>query len=336
MPSIVTHYLFSEDVYNQTEKTIQKNLKQAKQIYNICAQSFDNLFYYNFLSLKSGNTIRQLGLDAQREKCSDYFKNMILTIKECQAEDNPEALAYLYGSLTHYILDRNCHPFVIYYAGWIDKLNKQNKIYRGLHEKIEVGIDAIYWKEKRNINLYQDSLGNILLPKQLLSSQLKEILDQTYEKTFDISNMGSIYEQSINQGHTIIKYFITDHFGIKKLAYTLFDLIFYKNTRKYQNLSFYIKQIDTSILNRNHEEWCNPTDDNLKSTESFDDLYQKSIEEALKIFHLVHQVIHNNLDLNSFLNILEDRSYVTGLDWKENRTIQYFDKKKSLKKENLE
>lgn len=335
MPSIVTHYLFSEDVLQKTKEEIRNEIIKSHKLYNIFAQSFDNFFYYNFLSLKSGSQIRQFGLDAQKEKSNEYFKNIILAIKEQNQIDNPDAMAYLYGSLTHYILDSNCHPFVIYHAGWIDEQHP-NLAYRGNHEKIEVTIDAIYYKEKKSQNLYEASLANILLPKQKFNENLKKLLNQAYENTFNQNNIASIYEQSVNQGHTIIKYFVTDHFGIKKLAYILFDFIFFKNPKKYQELSFYIKNPDLSVLNREKHQWCNPTDNTLTSNESFDELYQKALQEALKIFETAYQVIHNNESIETLLEILGNKSYVTGKDWQEKTNMTYFDKKLTLKKNNHE
>lgn len=336
MPSIVTHYLFSEDVLKKTKKEIQQDLKKSQQLYNIFAQSFDNLFYYNFFSIKSGKAIRKLGIDAQRIHCQEYFKNIITFILEHNLQSNSDVLAYLYGSLTHYILDSNCHPFVIYHAGFVDRLSKENKIYKGLHEKIEVGIDAFYYQEKRNESLYKASLGDILLPKQILSEELKDVLNQVYEKTFQVTNMGNIYEKSIKDGHTIIKYFVTDHFGIKKLAYSLFDIIFFINSKKYQNLSFYIPNPDETFLNRDHHEWCSPIDNSHKSTESFDDLYQKALQETLEIFEATYLLINNKLKLTTYLNLLKDKSYVTGQDWHKEDKIMYFDPNLKLTKKNHE
>ena len=61
MPSIVTHYLFSEDVKNSLSNNIAQKLNQANDIYHIFAQSFDNLFYYNLLNFKSGKKVRKFG-----------------------------------------------------------------------------------------------------------------------------------------------------------------------------------------------------------------------------------------------------------------------------------
>lgn len=325
MPSIVTHYLFSEDVKNSLSNNIAQKLNQANNIYHIFAQSFDNLFYYNLLNFKSGKKVRKFGNTAQREHINDYFKNMILSIKELKMEQNPEALAYLYGSLTHYLLDSTCHPFIIFQAGWIDEENP-NYEYRGNHEKIEVTIDAIYWQEKKKRPLYKESLSNLLLPHIKFSKDLINLIGLTYEKTFQKKDMGKIYETSLKQGHYIIKFFVTDHYGIKKTLYKIFDFIFQKNYIKYQNLSFYQKSLNKEYLNRTHNEWCNPVNNKLRSFESFDDLYQKALQQCIALFQLTEKVLQDELSLETYLEYLKDKSYTTGLDWHDSSKIRFFKK----------
>lgn len=323
MPSIVTHYLFSEDAYKQAEKEVQENILKSHQIYNLFAQSFDNLFYYNLLSLQKGKNIRKLGNMAQRIKINDYFKNIIETIKEKKLEHNSEVLAYLYGSLTHYVLDSTCHPFVIYQAGWIDE-HKNSLKYRGNHEKIEVNIDAIYYYEKEKKPLYQASLANTLLPKVTFTKELKDTISTVFERTFHQKNMSNIYEKSMKQGHNIIKYFVTDHLGMKKVGYKIFDFIFFKNPTKYQNLSFYIKKPNYEFLNRKRETWYNPTDRNLKSSDSFDDLYNHALKKIVDLFSLTNQVMNSKISLDYYLEKLGNKSYTSGLNWNNKAKFTYF------------
>ncbi len=322
MPSIVTHHLFSDDVLTSVKKSIQEKINSELSTYHIFAQSFDNLFYYNLLTLKKGREIRSFGTTAQRINIQDYFKNILLTIKEKNLQDNPEVCAYLYGSLTHYLLDSTCHPFIIYNAGWCDDEAKTRK-YRGNHEKIEVMIDRIYLKEKRNLNLHQAKLADLLLPKIKFSKELKEVMDITFDKTFHKKNMAKIYEKSANQGHYILKYFVTDHTGIKKFAYKIYDGIFKKGT-KYEYLSFYVKHMDKSVLNREKKTWCNPIDKKIQSNQSFDELYQEAKEKAVKIFNDTEKVLQNKMNIHDYLREIKNNSYATGLEWTRSDVPQFF------------
>lgn len=310
-------------VRNQTIPNIQKKLNQQIEIYHIFAQSFDNLFYYNLLNWKKGKEIRKYGSTNQQKHCAEYFQNIIQNIKKLNLQNDSEILAYLYGSLTHYVLDRNCHPFIIYQAGWINK-EKPNYQYRGNHEKIEVSIDAILWQEKTDKPLYKESLSNFLLPKIKFTKKLKDLITLTYQQTFKQENMGTIYEKSTNQGHYILKYFVTDHTGAKKRMYKIFDRIFFKNTTMYQYLSFHIQKPDINILNRSHETWYHPTDNTQKYTSSFDDLIKKALNEALELFEETNKALQNKVSLTEYLKKLKNLSYTTGIDWRKNVKMKYF------------
>lgn len=68
MPSIVTHYLFSEDVLTKAPQELQNKILKSHKLYNIFAQSFDNLFYYNLLNFK-------------REKIFEILETMLKDLK---------------------------------------------------------------------------------------------------------------------------------------------------------------------------------------------------------------------------------------------------------------
>lgn len=50
---------------------------------------------------------------------------------------NPQVLAYLYGSLCHYVLDSTIHPFIYYYGGKYEHLIKKLK---------SIGEDMTIWR----------------------------------------------------------------------------------------------------------------------------------------------------------------------------------------------
>ena len=71
-------------------------------------------------------------------------KNIICYIKDNHLENDSSLLAYLYGSICHYILDKKCHPYIYYYSGDVNQDSRKS----GAHEKMEVAIDAYMLKYK--------------------------------------------------------------------------------------------------------------------------------------------------------------------------------------------
>ena len=86
---------------------------------------------------------------------------------------------------------------------------------------MEVNLDAYMLKKRENKALKEEQLANILLPKIKFSKELKSVMDNVYLQTFNVKNMGTIYEKSVQNGNFILKNFVTDKTGIKKKLYRL-------------------------------------------------------------------------------------------------------------------
>ena len=318
MPSIVTHHLFAKDVYNDISKKIQQKIN--KKYYLVFAQSFDNLFYYKFLTPWKGKEIRAFGEQAQKENINLYFKNIILEIEKQKLENNKYLLAFLYGSICHYILDYHCHPFIFYYTGD----NHLGKKYRGLHEKMEVNIDAYLYKEKNKKDLYKEQLADTLLPKLTFKNELIHALDNIYYNTFKVRNMGKIYEQSIKTGNFLLKYGVTDRTGIKKRLYKIKDLLCQHSYRRYEYLSFHVTKFYPEYLNTNHELWNNPADKQLTSKKSFQELYEDAKKETIQIITEINEYLESKRNFQVLLENIGNKSYVTGLPCNKTYTLKYF------------
>lgn len=310
MPSIVTHHFFAKDVLNNLPNSIKNCILPSIKEYCIFVQSFDNFYYYYLLTPWKGSNIRTLGNIGQKEKTNLYFKNILYYIKNHNLENNSSVKAYLYGSLCHYILDKTCHPYIIYISG--NPAN--NKKYRGNHEKMETMIDAIIYEKKTNKKLSKASLENKLLPKIVFSNELIETMNYVFEKTFGYKNIGKIYNKSIYQGNFILKYLVKDRTGIKKYFYKIIDSLNINSSRKYANLVLNVGKINYNYMNYNHEKWYYPANIKISKTDSFMDLYEKALEECTNIIKLTNDYFNNKIELSTLLKIIGNNSYITGLD----------------------
>ena len=315
MPSVVTHHYFAKDILKKVNEKTRQTLENSFSIFLIFAQSFDNLFYYKLLTPWLGKKERTLGYEAQKMKVNLYFENII---NEIEKNPNSDNLAYLYGSYCHYILDSTCHPFVIYQSGDED----QNKKYNGLHEKIEVNIDAQIYKKKTGKNLKDVQIANMLLPKEKFSEELKETLTHTFKNTFQIDNMGSVYEKSVAMGNFLLKFAVTDRTGIKKTLYKLRDFIC--NHKKYQYLSFHVTKLIPEYLNETKQPWIYPVDNTLVHNESFQELYEQALTKTLNLITLTEKYLKKQITKKELLAHVGNNSYVTGIDCNKNQTMKYF------------
>ena len=322
MPSIYTHNYFAKDLNKELNKLNIYKLSNTRY-YEIFAQSFDNLFYYNFLSIKKGKEIRTLGHYAHVHKVWEYFKNMVTYIKKNKLYDD-ENLGYLYGSLTHYCLDSTAHPYIHYISGRFSRRDyKGTKKYLGYHAVNEIMIDSIYYYKEHNDKYYKYKLYKDLIPKMKFPKNLTKTIDYTFKETFDFSNIGEKFNKSYNQSHDAYKYLMYDRFSIKRKLYRLVDLIPVHKIFKAYSYSHHISIPNYSVLNNEHNIWYHPVT-NEKHNESFEDLYNIAYKKCIKMIKKCNDYFNDKCSLKDLEKVIGNISYSSGLDCEIRPYFQYF------------
>lgn len=320
MPLITTHNYFAKDVFNKSNKKITNQFINDLDIYELFAQGFDLFQFYDFFRIKKENLIEY----CHTHNTDTYFLNYIKNMKQANEINNSEFLAALYGHLTHFILDSNCHPYIVYKTGFWNPQIKETLKYNNLHSKMEMQIDAYLYEQKNQQPFKNFKIHKYLITQKKLSKNLINHLNSTYEQTFNIKNGGKKYNKGKRNMYYSYKFLIEDKTGLKTLLYKLID-IFTPHKTKYQNFSAHITKIDKSILNENHNLWYHPWLDNQKYNTSFFDIYEKALNEAIILFEKTNQFIHDEISEKEYRKFLKDKSYLTGLSWKKNLEIKHLE-----------
>lgn len=126
MPAGYAHYIFGQKVLKNLDKKYQDIIIKNIDLYNIGVHGPDILFYYKTLT---ANEIKKLGSTLHREEAYDFFQNAKKIIDKSQNRD--AAIAYIYGFITHFVLDHGCHCY-------IGKMEKQLNM---THSEIESELD---------------------------------------------------------------------------------------------------------------------------------------------------------------------------------------------------
>lgn len=300
MPSIVTHCIFALDTYKKMD-----NPNLDKMSYYLFNQSHDFLFY-NF-----HKEIRDIGHLAHNNKTQEFILNIIKYILEYNLESNKQVISYLYGCLSHYVLDYTTYPYIFYLSGIYDKNKKDTYKYKGKHADVEKNIDAMYYKMVFSKEYKYSNISKEIIKSQKFSDDLKKLIKYVYKKTYKFDNMDVYYENSINDAKLVFKVVCNDTFGIKKLFYP-------KYLKAYSN---HIIKPKFEYLNTKHSTWVNPCKKELVSNESFDDLYSKAVKEYLKIIKELNKIIFKTKDISKAYEIIPDVSYLTGFN---NEKMKYF------------
>ncbi len=320
MPLITTHNFFAGEVLKQTKPIINKIITEKQHIYELFAQGFDPLFFYEILPFH-----KKIGNFCHTHYTDTFFLNFIHLIKQTNLQHHPDVMAALFGHLTHYTLDSTCHPFIIYKTGEYKKTKPETLKYNGLHTKMEMQIDAYIYEKKTNLKFYRFKIHKQLIPKEKLDKDLLEILNQTYEKTFSIKKGGKKYQKGYKLMYYAYKFLIVDPTGLKKKIYRWIDKWTPKKEGIYENYNSHITNINTSIFNLEHKLWYNPWDNTITSRESFFDLYEKAKKTCLTLFEATEQFMKDQITETEYKKVLQDKSYTTGFSWKIKKEMKYLE-----------
>lgn len=320
MPSIITHHMFSKEVLNKLSKEELSKFNNHLDIYHTFAQSHDYLFYYKLG--KNRKEINKLGTYAHHHNTQEYLINIIKEIKMNYSE---ELIAYLYGSITHYVLDTTCHPYIFYKTGVYRKKEKNTRKYFGGHNLIEKDLDAYYYKKYTGKNYNHCNVTKEIIGKPIFSENLIETINKVYKKTYVKENIGYFYQKGVNNARVIYNIVINDKFGIKKLFYKLLDLLINHNKQYIASYSTYIKNPNLSYLNNEKKEWKYPSLPDKTSNLSFDELYELSLKKTIKIIKEVNKVIFEDTPLEELLKHIPDLDYSSGLPIKETKQLRHFE-----------
>ena len=327
MPSSMTHSFFILDVYEKLPKDIQNQLLNNKNYLKLFSQGVDPLYFYNLANLKSGKKIRDNYPELiHSTKTQKLFVSLINYVKENNLQKDNEIISLLYGFISHYVLDLVVHPFVIYKTGKFDKKDSNTFKYNGLHNDMEVYIDAYLIYKRLKIFPKDFKMYNFIFETIDLNKETKNMLDIIFKDVYDIDNFSSLYCKSVKQMKSIFKLYRYDKYGIKKLGYRILDFILPSNQLKKDSLSYYIhhkKKIH--YLNLEKNTWNHPCCKTEYYDYSFVELYRIALSKAINIITKVNECLNTKVDISELYDLIENLSCITGKPCESNKLCQYFE-----------
>lgn len=322
MPATVVHAYFSQDVYDILPNTIKNKLDVERL--RTFGQSTDALMFYNLFNILPGKKVRSFQKYFHTNKTQEFFINLINYIKENNYINDSDVCSFLVGAICHYVLDSIIHPYIFYKTGYFNKNDKSTYKYNNVHAFMETFLDNDMIRRRENINPYKFKIGKFCLYTKAFSKELDDTLDKVFEQTFEFKNMSKIYSKSLKQMKRAIVVFRQDQFGVKKFFYKLADTFTSKKTFRFEAISYHYPIQDRhNFLNENHKIWRNPTTYDMTSTESFLDLYLRSLKLAKVIVCASFDYITGKeIDLEKVFN---NNSYITGLNCLLEKELKYFE-----------
>lgn len=324
MPSTITHAYFIDDLYDILPIGLKKLLMDDKKRLRTFAQSTDSFVFYNLLKRKD-KKIREFQPYFHKNKSKEFFLNLINYIKYNNYYKNSEVMAFLYGFLSHYILDCKLHPYIIYKTGYFNKKNKETYKYRNKHEDMENFLDMYLIKQRKQINPYTFKFYDYIFDLKPFSKELEEVINYAFKETFNFNNFSKYYYKSLKDMYKFLKYLRYDKTGIKMAAYKLIDKFTKESTFKFRAISYHVNLKDKyNYLNLNHKTWTHPTLKKEKHNESFIELYNISLHELKNLITNINYYLKGTKNIN-INKLLTNNSYLTGKNCNNKNNLKYFE-----------
>lgn len=320
MPTTITHAFFAKDIYDILPENIHTkvNLNRFKML----SQSTDSLLFYNLFSFFPGKKIRKFQGYFHTHKTQEFFINLLKYIRENKIEDE-DVYSFVIGFICHYVLDKNVHPYVVYRTGLVTKGKPSTYKYRNIHDIMEAYFDMDMVQRRLQMNPYHYRFTEYCFDTRPFSEPLKRTIYDVFYHTFGVKDMDQIYYKSLKQMKTALGLFRMDRFGIKRFIYQLVDTFTPKGAFRFESISYHLPLEDKhNFLNNHHSTWRHPAIYDQTSTESFVDLYLKSMKEAKVIIRAAFDYLEGkDIDLTK---VFENTSYLSGLDCDDPRELKYF------------
>lgn len=209
MPAIITHYTCAK-------KALASYPLTYEQAFEVGSQGPDPFFFYGQLPWKKREgkeKVDALGRTLHHVDIAPIYS--VALHLAYQSEDKDVLFDYLSGAFLHYLLDKNCHPYIFPKAGFAsDPTDKEGKKkYAILHCLFETYIDVLLGKKEGTFSNRCYRYLNVP------SKQLKAISHLWREVNDATLKLPGIDDRSFYDGvkdYAGIEHFVNVHPGLKR------------------------------------------------------------------------------------------------------------------------
>jgi hypothetical protein len=291
MPDFWTHLIAGEEIAAEIKDEKIKNLiNNNYQLFNYGCQGGDFFFYNNFLPWQRAKLGPEKGEMIHSLSGRKLFAELLTAFKKEAIYLNSELpdsklgqykLVYLLGFISHYALDRECHPFIIKNGG-------EGKKHKLIEASIDIYIMQSRWKQNpKAVNP---------LPYYQLQKEHLESLNYFYQLIF-----ANIFEENLD------KNLIWDSYQDLRKYHKLFST---ENSLKYhlfrslnlilpQNLSQYVY-----ALNEKKKIWP------VENYQQFENYFERGVEAAQILISQTLGYFQSENSLSEILTLFSDKNFL--------------------------
>lgn len=190
MPSVVSHYLLAERVW-QALKIYEPHIRLNHKAFLWGAFGPDIFLVHRVMPWQKGRSYTYLS-----NKMHNYPAEKLLNYMAAYSKNNHNqlALSYTFGFITHYALDSETHPYVLSLSKKLSE--ERNHAHISIcHNEIESVLDTLYFKKESG-----KSIGSFRLQKTApYDKEVSGMITELLHGFFLTSHLGNIPEEEITQ-----------------------------------------------------------------------------------------------------------------------------------------
>ncbi len=284
MPSSIVHRYIGLDTLNKLDKKPYELINNHLNNYILYCQCTDVLYFYKIIGF-NGKRIQNLGHQFHWHSVFKSFNYLLDLNKE---NKDPELFTFIAGFITHYKADSTMHPFINYQAQDDDKIKMYDK-----HFMIETYLDNYYLQKRENVDYRKYKMYKLIF-NHTKEQVIIDAVEGLYKNIFNAEGVGKCYYKGVSSMKRVFRFIRYDPLKIKKQLLKLIDLNhFHVRRTRYLSYNFPLDNND-KILNLSHNEWHNNRDASIKSSKSFDDLWEDVVNMSYPIINELYKYVFEN------------------------------------------
>lgn len=309
MAGAVVHEKFFSDCIT---KSSLDSSKFNQNNCNVYSQGHDLLLYmetWNFVKN------RQISLLLSNHRFQHFIYNYLkIAMGNESIYEISDVKAFLYGYISHHILDSYFHPYIMQYCG--DYLPVKNKEW--IHGVIETIFDSSFIKKYYNADPVKFKIHKDFDYTKVESASFIDNINQAGLDTYNIDCLGKKINIALSSLDKYMYLYRYDPVNFKKTLGRIAECFITLGAEGF----FYDEKLLCDLdkySNNDNKEWIyhytKGTSNEVKSTDSFDDMYNRALDVTLQIINDLEEVIKgSNVSFNDLTDIIPDRSAITGVE----------------------
>ncbi len=299
MPSHISHALLIEDVLSapgtSLGDSVRQELSSRREVAPVAvlgAQGPD-IFLHNHRRKPRGF---RYGAILHRKGNADLVTSLALNARDdLSRREWRQVVAFSLGYLSHIWMDRFCHPYINYHAGWRGVPDKhQDRPF--MHAFLERIIDVQILRQRRNQSVQDYAfIHRIAAPRPELFRLRRHINQALYSALWSSRNDKQLDRRLANA--------LYDSYGYYRFSEAPGYDYFAEGRKRERNGEISSRWLALvhppeellMIDGLNHERrlWKHPCDESRTSNETFETLYERALRRTIDSFNLWISVAYN-------------------------------------------